>query len=285
MNRLGFDFHTHSTASDGSLTPAELAAEAARAGLTGLALTDHDTVDGLGEFLTAAQEHDLIAVGGVEISLEHPGTMHLLGYNVAGKPGLPVSLARLKAFRIERNRLMHEKLVKLGYNLDWEELLEKSGGGQLGRPHFAALLIEKGYFASWEEVFDQLLGKGRPGYVDKKRFSPEEGLAVIREAGWAPVLAHPVSLGLAPADWPDLLAELRDKGLSGLEARHPSMNDGESDFFLELARRFELIPTAGSDFHGVSKPRIKLDWARSRNPSGVETLEQLRGQLSRSQAG
>ena len=285
MKKPGFDFHTHSTASDGDLTPTELAAGAARAGLTGLALTDHDTVDGLEEFLEAARTRGLIAVGGVEISLEHPGTMHLLGYNVAGGPAVPAALSRLKAFRLERNRAMHAKLVQLGYDLDWEELSAKSGGGQLGRPHFAALLIEKGYFAAWEEVFDQLLGKGRPGYIDKKRFSPEEGLAVIRGAGWAPVLAHPVTLGLTPAQWPDFLADLRAKGLLGLEVRHPSLSDDETEFFLGLARRFELIPTAGSDFHGAAKPDIGLDWARDHNPSGAEALEGLRHQLSRSQAG
>lgn len=279
--RRVYDLHTHSTASDGSLTPMELVAGAVQAGLAGLALTDHDTVDGLEEFLAAAEASGLTAVGGVEISLEHPGTMHLLGYNAAGGPGLPASLGRLKTFRMERNRVLHEKLARLGYYLDWEDLLEKSGGGQLGRPHFAALLVEKGYFKTTDEVFQQLLAKGQPGYVDKKRMNIEEGLAVIREAGWAPVLGHPVSLKLTPSDWPDFLAGLRDQGLLGLEAHHPSMNNDESEFFLGLARRFGLVPTAGSDFHGAAKPHIRLDWAWDHNPFGAEALEGLRDQLSR----
>jgi len=284
LKHLFFDFHTHSTASDGSLTPTELVREAAKAGLSGLALTDHDTVDGLEEFLAAAEHLGLMAVRGVEISLEHPGTMHLLGYNAAGGPGLPASLSRLKAFRLERNRLLHDKLDQLGYHLDWDKLLEKSGGGQLGRPHFAAMLVEEGFFPTVADVFNHLLAKGQPGYVDKKRMSIDEGLAVIIEAGWAPVLAHPVSLGLAPADWPDFLAGLRAKGLTGLEVRHPSMGRDESDFFLGLARRFNLVPTAGSDFHGASKPHIKLDWARDNNPFGAEPMEEL-NRSSRSQAG
>lgn len=282
--RRVFDLHTHSTASDGSLTPTELVQSAAEAGLSGLALTDHDTVDGLEEFLEAGRRFGLLTTGGVEISLEHTGTMHLLGYNAVGGPGLPASLSRLKSFRLERNRVLHDKLDRLGYRLDWDKLLARSGGGQLGRPHFAALLVEEGYFPTTDEVFQRLLAKGQPGYVDKKRMSVEEGLAVIREAGWAPVLAHPVSLGLNPGDWPEFMAGLKDKGLLGLEIRHPSMDREESNFFQGLARRFDLIATAGSDFHGASKPHIKLDWALENSPFGEETLEALK-QLSRSQAG
>ncbi|MDR2945124.1 MAG: PHP domain-containing protein [Candidatus Adiutrix sp.] len=276
MERRFFDFHTHSAASDGSLTPSELVAAAARAGLAGVALTDHDTVDGLEEFLAAAAAIGLTAVGGVEISLEHPGTMHLLGYNAAGGSGLPASLGRLKGFRLERNRELHEKLAGLGYSLDWERLLAKSGGGQLGRPHFAALLVEEGFFGSTKEVFDRLLGKGQPGYVDKKRMSVEAGLAVITEAGWAPVLAHPVSVTLDKAAWPQFLAGLKERGLAGLEVRHPNMNEEESAFFLKLAREMDLIPTAGSDFHGATKPDIGLDWALHHDFFGGEVLEQLR---------
>lgn len=273
------DLHTHSRASDGVLSPAELVAAAAEAGLKGLALTDHDTVDGVAEFLAAGAGTGLDLIGGVEISLEHIGTFHLLGLNVAGDPGLPAALSRLKTFRVERNLKMLDKIGHLGYRLSWETLLKAAQGGQMGRPHFAALLVERGFFRSRDEVFDKLLGKGRPGYVDKTRLSPEEGLAMIRAAGWAPVLAHPLSLGLTPEDWPAWLSRLTDDGLLGLEVYHPSQGPEQAAFFLGLTRRFGLAPTAGSDFHGEAKPAAPLGWTLKNSPLGREMLEGLRGKL------
>lgn len=273
------DLHTHSTASDGGLTPRRLVAAALRAGLKGLALTDHDTVAGLPAFLRAGARAGLAVLGGVEISVEHPGTFHLLGLNVAGGPEIPAALERLQAFRLERNRRMVERLAAQGFQVSWEELMAKAGNGQLGRPHFAALLVAKGYFATSGEVFDKLLGKGRPGYVDKTRLTPEAGLALVREAGWVSVLAHPVSLGLPPDHWPALLTDLTDRGLAGLEVYHPSHGPDETSFFRNLARQFGLVPTAGSDFHGALKPGVPLDWVRTHADLGWEMVETLRDRL------
>ncbi len=273
------DMHSHSTASDGGLSPTLLVAAALEAGLKGLSLTDHDTVDGLAELYKAGQGADLTVIGGVEISLEHSGTMHLLGYDVRRGREIPAALERLKTFRMERNLKMLDVLGRQGYYLAWDKLLEISGGGQLGRPHFAALLLEKGYFKSREEVFDKLLGKGRPGYVDKVRLSPEEGLTMLREAGWAPVLAHPTSLGLQAGQYPPLLARLADGGLMGLEVYHPSLNEEQSVFFLNLAKKMNLVPTAGSDYHGMHKPHINLDWVRAHSPFGLEMVEELSARL------
>jgi predicted metal-dependent phosphoesterase TrpH len=168
---------------------------------------------------------------------------------------------------------------RLGYRLPWEALLNVSQGGQMGRPHFATLLVERGFFRNRDEVFDKLLGKGRPGYVNKTRLSPADGLAMIRAAGWAPVLAHPLSLGLAPEDWPAWLGRLKDGGLVGMEVYHPSQGPDQSAFFLELARRFDLTPTAGSDFHGETKPAAPLGWTLKNSPLGREMLEDLRAKL------
>lgn len=273
------DLHTHSTASDGALSPAALVEASAKAGLKAVALTDHDTVDGLEGFFSAGALHGLKTVGGVEISLEHSGTLHLLGLNVGGGKAIPSALNSLKTFRVERNLKMLDLLGRQGYYLSWEKLLNKSGGGQMGRPHFAALLLEKGYFKSRDEVFDKLLGKGKAGYVDKKRLSPEDGLAMLREAGWAPVLAHPVSLGLSPEDWPGSLKQLADWGLAGLEVYHPSHNQDQTNFFKDLAGRFGLVPTSGSDFHGENKPSVGLDWSLSNSPLGWEVVERLREKM------
>ena len=268
-NDAGYvDLHLHSTASDGCLTPAELIDAAAQAGLKGLALTDHDTIDGLPDFYAAASARGMKAIGGVEISLEHPGTMHLLGLNVCGGTEIPSSLGKLKTFRTERNLKMLNRLGEMGYLLPWDQLLQKARGGQMGRPHFAALLIEKGYFKTREEAFDKLLGKGKPGYVDKTRLSPEDGLLMLREAGWAPVLAHPASMCLAPDQWPVWLARLTDGGLAGIETWHPSLNREQMDFFQKQAREFGLVQTAGSDFHCPGKPAAGLGWVIENSPLG-----------------
>lgn len=279
-SRSRVDLHSHSTASDGGLTPARLVEAAVGVGLQGLALTDHDSVDGLAAFFQAGEAAGLATVGGVEISLEHPGTMHLLALNVVGEREIPAALDRLKTFRVERNLKMQEILGRLGYRLSWDSLMEQSRGGQLGRPHFAALLVDRGFFKTHEEVFDKLLGKGRPGYVDKKRLSPEEGLVMVREVGWAPVLAHPVTLGLAGGDWPAYLSRLVDAGLVGLEVYHPKHSPDVTGFFLNAARDFGLVPTAGSDFHGRTKPAVPLDWIRDNSPFGWEMVEQLREKLA-----
>lgn len=280
------DLHAHSRASDGALGPAQLAAAAAEAGLKVLALTDHDTVDGVAEFLAARNTAAMDLLGGVEISLEHPGTLHLLGLNVTGDAGIPAELDRLKTFRVERNLRLLDKIGRLGYRLPWEALLNAAQGGQMGRPHFAALLVERGFFRTRDEAFDKLLGKGRPGYVNKVRLSPAEGLALIRAAGWAPVLAHPLSLGLSPEDWPAWLGRLKDDGLVGLEVYHPSQGPDLSNFFLGLARRFDLVPTAGSDFHGglarrsnEAAPVSSLGWTVKNSPLGREVLEELRTRI------
>lgn len=275
------DFHSHSRASDGLLSPSALAEAAVKIGLQGLALTDHDTVDGVAEFMAAAEAVGLKALGGVEISLEHEGTFHLLGYNVREGSQIPAALDKLKEFRQERNRQLWRKLQELGLRLDWTELMERSAGGQLGRPHFASLMVEKGYVASRQQAFDELLGKGRPAYVDKIRLSLAEGLAMLRQAGWAPVLAHPVSLGLEDEAWPNFLKSLLDQGLVGLETRHPSLGERQTDFFAELAESLGLVQTIGSDFHGPEKPYEGLSWALGRAPHlGWETVEKLRQRLN-----
>ncbi|MDL2259994.1 PHP domain-containing protein [Deltaproteobacteria bacterium OttesenSCG-928-K17] len=274
-NGGGVDLHTHSSASDGALEPAELAQAAKTAGLSAVALTDHDTIDGLAAFKAAADALGLTAVGGVEISLEHSGTMHLLGLNAGGGDGIPAALKSLKTYRVERNLKMLDLLGRQGYYLSWEKLLETARGGQMGRPHFAALLLKKGYFKTRDEVFDHLLGKGKPGYVDKRRLAPEEGLAMLREARWAPVLAHPVSLGLEAGQWPKYIDQLKSWGLAGLEVNHPSHNPDQVEFFAALARNSGLVATGGSDYHGEFKPAAGLDWARLNCPFGLEIIDAL----------
>jgi len=255
------DLHTHSTASDGTYSPAELVRLAVKEGLSALALTDHDTVEGLAEARTEAERLGLAFVPGVEISVRFagPGHCHILGYFVdPASENLRETLGLLQRARAERNRKMVEKLRALGIEITLEELESKAGGGEIGRPHFAALLVEKGVVRRVEEAFEKYLRKGAPAYVPKARLTEEEAFSAIRAAGGLPVLAHPVHLGLSPEELAAYVSRLREMGLAGIEAYYTDHSPEFTALCLDLARRFDLVVTGGSDFHGRNKPDIKL---------------------------
>jgi len=255
------DLHTHSTASDGTYSPAELVRLAVREGLKALALTDHDTVEGLAEAEAEAERQGLAFVPGVEISVRFkgPGHCHILGYFVDPEVrDFRRTLKLLQQARAERNRKMVEKLRDLGIEITLEEVKGKAGGGEIGRPHFAALLVEKGVVRRVEEAFEKYLKKGAPAYVPKARLSEEEAFSAIRCARGLAVLAHPWHLRLSPEDLAEYVAELKDKGLAGIEAYYTDHSPEFTAFCLDLARRLDLVVTGGSDFHGRNKPDIRL---------------------------
>lgn len=255
------DLHTHSTASDGTLRPAELVREAARSGLTHLALTDHDGIGGLAEARAEASRERIAFLGGVEISAEHrPGTMHILGYGFREEdPTLNARLSDLRRAREERNPKIVRKLCELGATITMEEVAAAAGGKVVGRPHFAKVLVEKGHVQSNQEAFDRLLAKGGPAYVDKVRLSPAESISMIREAGGVAVLAHPNQM---KASGPDALEavvkDLADLGLQGIECFYRDHAEEDEARFLALAEKFRLVPTGGSDFHGTNRPDVHL---------------------------
>ena len=274
------DLHSHSTASDGSLSPSALAQAASLAGLSTLALTDHDTIDGVDEFLEACQGVGINGFGGIELGLEHPGIFHLLGLNLNKNPKSPASLKKISSFREERNLKMIDTLNHLGYHLDLADLLEISGGlKKAGRPHFASILVRKGYFKNTKEVFYQLLGTNKPGYIKQNEISLEKGFGIIMDAGWAPVLAHPITLGLSPDQWATEIDKLINLGLVGLEAYHPLHTPEHIDFFSNLAHKFNLVSTAGSDFHGDLKPNVPMNWVQQFSPLGMEVIERIKSKI------
>ncbi|MDR1608036.1 MAG: PHP domain-containing protein [Deltaproteobacteria bacterium] len=277
MKRL--DLHAHSTASDGTFSPRELVRLAQLAGLAGLALCDHDTMEGVAEFKKAGQELGFRVLGGVELSLKFSGVTHLLGLELPGSPERPLLLSGLQDLRAQRNERLFSRLIELGLDLQMSRIAEISGGGQIGRPHFAKAMIEKGYCHSIQEAFDMFLGKGQPAYVPKVRLSPQEGLRTLRDVGYAPVLAHPRSLKLPPKEWPEILPQWKKDGLVGLEAYHPDHSLEDIRFFVQLARRFDLAITAGSDFHGANK-RVPITWVKRHSPVGVEVLARLKAKLN-----
>lgn len=255
------DLHTHSTASDGTDSPEHLVDLAAEAGLSALALTDHDTQEGLGAAVAAAAKHDLELIPGVELSLNYDrGTMHLIVLWLdPGTGPLQDRLHGLQSGRGRRNEEIVHRLEEAGLPLTIEEVLEEAGGGSVGRPHIAAVMVRHGYVPDIRAAFDLWLGRGRPAYVGRDRLDPGVAIGLARESGSVPVLSHPHTLGVttAPA-MADLLTDLKRAGLIGLEAIYGSYRRHEREGYTDLARRFELIPSGGSDYHGSYKPGLSL---------------------------
>lgn len=255
------DLHAHSTASDGSDPPERLVELAVEAGLSTLALTDHDTQEGVPAALSAAERAGLELIPGVELSLEYDrGGMHLivLWLEPGGGP-LQDRLAGLQSGRDERNLRIVETLSDAGLPVTIEEIEEEAGSGSVGRPHIAAVMVARGYVPDIRTAFDLWLGKGKPAYVGRARLDPEEGVALARESGGVPILAHPRTLGISTAeDMADLLTRLKRSGLVGLEALYGAYHRHEREGYAHLARRFGLVPSGGSDYHGVYKPGLML---------------------------
>ncbi len=255
------DLHAHTTASDGSLSPTELVNLAHQIALKAIAITDHDTVAGVHEALARGRELGLEVVPGIEISAEFKhGTMHMLGYFIdPDHPNLVAKLTKLQEARRNRNPKIVAKLNELGIDITMEEIVAVSGGEQIGRPHFAKVMLDKGYVSTFNEAFDRYLAKGAPAYMDKFRFTPNEAMAMIHESGGLPVLAHPFTLRLNTPDALEaLIADLVKNGLDGLEVYYSEHTPEMSKTYLALAEKYNLCPTGGSDFHGQNKSHIEL---------------------------
>lgn len=254
------DLHCHSTASDGSLTPSELVRKAIDAGLRAVAITDHDTVEGVPEALAEGKRTGFELVPGIEISAEmSSGTMHILGYYIEHlSDSLLNTLKKLQDAREERNRQIIQRLRALHLAVTYEELLDVAENGQIGRPHLARLLVRKGFVSDTQAAFDRYLKKGRPAYVDKFRFSPQEAVQLIVKANGMPVLAHPGSLRQSPENLEKIALKLQDAGLQGMEVYYSEHTPEQTACYLRLCRKLNLLPTGGTDYHGSYKPYIAL---------------------------
>src|SRR5437867_7262321 len=242
------DLHTHTTASDGSFTPPELVREAARRGLRVLAVTDHDSTDGLAPALDEAARHPLLQiVPGIEINCDVEGAeIHILGYCMAYEA--PWFQEFCRAQREERRARIHRmtaRLGELGMPVDPEEVLALVAEGSAGRPHLARAMIRRGYVKSVREAFDKYLAAGKPAHVPRRKVSPEDAVQLIRRAGGVPVFAHP---GLADRD--ALIPGLIGAGLMGLECYYGQHSAVQTATYLQLCRDHDLVATGGSDFHG-----------------------------------
>ena len=263
------DLHSHSTASDGTLAPAEVVRRAKEAGVVGLALTDHDTIAGLAEAAAEAGRLGVTFVPGIEISAVSPveaGTLHILGYCIDPQNDVLREMARqLIEARDNRNPQIIAALQKLGIEITMDEALAQAQGGVLGRPHIAALLVKKGVVKTIKQAFDEYLGTGGKAYYDKERLTPGDAIGRIRRAKGLAVLAHPVQLRTGnDAQLQQVIKDLVDLGLAGIEVIHSDHGAAEVEKYAGLADRYNLLKTGGSDFHGSNKKDINLGVANGR---------------------
>jgi predicted metal-dependent phosphoesterase TrpH len=278
------DLHAHSTASDGSLTPTELVHHAVSLGLRAIALTDHDTIAGNDEAVRAAEGLGLELVPGVEMSSSYPtGTMHILGYYVDFRDaGLNTELGRLQRVRAERNMVIIDKLKALGIAIEIEDVASKAGAdGQIGRPHFARVLMERGVVGSIDEAFERFLKKGAPAYSAKFRLAPADAISLIRKAGGLAVLAHPFTLHMddTPERFSALLCELKEMGLTGMEVRYSEHSPAQERLYEDAAERCGLLITGGSDYHGANKEGVELGRGHGELEIPYRLLEALKRAL------
>lgn len=256
MNQV--DLHAHTNASDGSLSPAMLVSRASRLALKVIAITDHDTVAGVAEGQAAGQAAGVEVIPGVEINTDVPGAeVHVLGYFVDHTHAeLNTELARIREGRVGRARRMAEVLTGMGAPVTFERILQIAGEGAIGRPHVAQALLEAGHISTYGEAFVKYIGRNSPAYVERMKFSPMEACALIRRAGGLPVLAHPVFFDRygaikAAFDLDATLPEMLAAGLAGIEVYYPGYDAITIEHLLGIARRYGLLVTGGTDFHGI----------------------------------
>jgi predicted metal-dependent phosphoesterase TrpH len=270
------DLHSHTNESDGTYSPEELVREAARIGIRTLAITDHDTFAGFDQAVPFARSAGLELICGIELSTKLSGqSVHLLGYffENADLTSFRTWILDMQASRRDRNIRLIARLRELGIDISLEEA-ERRGRGMTGRPHFAQIMLEKGYVSTLQQAFDEYLAEEAKGYVYRREPQFAEGVERIRKAGGVASFAHPVRY---KGDFAAILPELCAAGMNAIEAYHSDHEPKDTDFFLRLANRHGLIVTGGSDFHGANKPDIRLGTGKNNNVCVPdEVMRQLR---------
>ena len=254
------DLHIHTTASDGSNRPAEVAAMAARAVYRAIAITDHDNLNGVDEAVSVGEHLGLEVVPGIELSTDYAGTeVHILGYFV--DPGAE-SLSDLLAVALRRREARNERITEVlraaGIQVTMDEVRAKFPGTVLGRPHIAMVMMDKGYVSDVRQAFREYMGKGAKCYVPKINMPLDHAVDRILRAGGLPVLAHPCQYEFSEPDLRRLIRRVKDQGGVGMECVYSKYDDAQTARLLELAAEYDLLPTGGSDYHGLSKPNIQI---------------------------
>jgi predicted metal-dependent phosphoesterase TrpH len=268
------DLHIHTTESDGTFSPASIVESATAARLDAAAITDHDTFAGFDQAAPAAASAGFELICGIELSTKMPArdrphgkTVHLLGYWLKSGPSPEFRewLGSLQASRRDRNARLIERLRELDFDITLEEV-QALGRSMTGRPHFARIMVDKGYVQTTQEAFDKFLDEKGAAYVDRDEPTLAEGIRHIRASGGVCSLAHPIRLGKRiPAQEEDLIRQMVKMGLQAIEVYHSDHNERDTDRYQRIARRYDLAVTGGSDFHGAAKPGVDLGTGRNNN--------------------
>ena len=275
------DLHSHTHESDGTCSPAELLEEARRAGIRTLGITDHDTFRGYEQAVPLARQAGIELICGIELSTKLYGSrsVHVLGYFLDGPPAEEFRnlILEMQADRRDRNVRLTARLRELGFDITLEEV-QARGRGMTARPHFAQVMLAKGYVATLQEAFDRYLDESAIGYVYRREPSFAEGVRRIREAGGIASLAHPIRV---PGDLRSLMPELCASGLDAMEVYHSDHSPADTELYLSLAREYGLMITGGSDFHGGAKPGLFLGTGRNGSLKlPPDLLDNLRSELA-----
>tara|TARA_B000000460_G_C21512748_1_gene391897 strand:- start:805 stop:1647 length:843 start_codon:yes stop_codon:yes gene_type:complete len=273
------DLHLHTTASDGRLSPTELIHLLASQGLKQVAISDHDTTEGLAEAFAAAEEFpDMRIIPAIELSTDIPGDeVHMLGYFLRHEDEeLQKILREFRMGRLERGRMMVEKLATLGINIEWERVQEIAGEGSVGRPHIALAMVEKGYCKEPKDAFPEYLGRNGSAYVERSKMTPPEAVDMLIRFGAVPVLAHPAYLN----DMETTIAGLAEAGIVGLEVHYAQFSPETVQQLAGLADRYGLIPCGGSDYHGLGNEGEPLPGTLGPPPETVGLLEEAASKIA-----
>jgi predicted metal-dependent phosphoesterase TrpH len=281
MSRL--DLHLHTTHSDGSCTPTEIIGLAHQAGVTALAITDHDIMTGVAEAVAAGQECGIEVIPGVEISaLADNSELHILGYFFDRQDSdLLGHLKALRSARHRRNPLIVERLQTLGIDITYDEVRALAGTDSIGRPHIARVLMDKQIVPSAKEAFDRFLAEGKPAYVPRELPSPAEAIRWIKAARGLAVLAHPTWVKAGEQSLIDLVRRLKADGLDGVEVYYSTHTARQTREYLSLAQQLGLLVTGGSDFHGLTKPDIEVGIGKGTLHIPVSLLSKMKAAAGR----
>ena len=268
------DLHIHTTASDGTATPNEIVKKALNIGLQAIAISDHDTLEGVSQAQVSASSFKLEVLSGVEISTYFNGhEVHLLGYLINPEHDEFVTkLRELQGDRLERIKKVVAKLEELKVFISLERVLELSAGGSIGRPHVAQALVERGYVKTLQEAFSIYIGQNKPAFIPREKLTPIDAIRLVRKARGVPVLAHP---GMSKID--NYLPELIDAGLKGLEVWHRKHNSLLTEHYFKLTQKHKLIPTGGSDYHGVQHDTCNVLGSAVAPYESVRLLKEVAG--------
>ena len=278
------DLHLHTTHSDGTLSPSDLVDLCAQKGLKVIAISDHDSTEGVAEAQEAAARHGIEIIPAIELSTDVPDNeIHMLGYFVDMEDaGFQELLRSFRAGREDRGREMVERLSSLGLEITWEEVEGIADGAAVGRPHIAQAMIERGYVSEWQEAFERYIGRTGPAYVERTRLEPEEAIQVLLDNGALPVMAHPLYYEREDTQiLRRIVSQLKDAGMVGLEVHYGEFSDGEIQMLANIAAEFDLIPCGGSDYHASGKPGEIMPGEAGPPMSVVESLRARKKGMAR----